>query len=227
MRAFDWKRLRVLVGIPTRGFWTDEFGMSMLGLISYFHENPVSGYAPKKQELIPMNVRGSILPNQRLDVCKTALEKEATHILWIDDDQTFPRQTLHRLLGWKKEIVAANVAVKKYPSHPTARDYSAEHPAQGAPVFTDEHSYGIQKVWRVGTGIMLMDVKVLHRTGLNIFGNPWREDLQKYGGEDWSLCEAMQKAGFEVFIDHELSNRIEHIGPFKYTHEFVGVLQNG
>lgn len=225
MGVFDYKRLKVAVGIPTRGMWVDKFGMSLLGLLTYFHNNPVVGY--KKQEIHVLNIRGSILPNQRVDIFKKALEIEATHVLFLDDDQVFPAQTLHRMLSHKKEIVAANIAVKQYPSNPTARAFNPNDPARGTPVFTDEGSTGLEEVWRVGTGIMLIDIRVIQRTGLNVFNMAWQEEHQKYRGEDWDFCEAFQKHGYSVFVDHDLSARVGHVGPFEYTHDFVGVLKNG
>src|SRR3970040_905518 len=150
----------------------------------------------RKQELVICSVKGSILPRMRRDIVKRAQAERCTHLLFTDCDQTFPAQTLHRLLHTKKDIIAANIAVKRIPSIPTARSYVVGDP-RGGIVYTPEGSNDLQKVWRVGTGIMLINMKVFEKTGLNIFHIRWREEYEDYQGEDWSMCEAFEAAGFE------------------------------
>lgn len=221
MSALDWKRLKVVVGIPSLGPWTEAFGMSLARMHKYFLQNEVPGF--KKQEIETFSVKGSILPRQRCDIVKKALEINATHILFVDCDQTFPAETLHRLLIQKKDVIAANVATKKIPSMPTARMKSLRW--DGDPVYTPEGSSEVQKVWRVGTGIMLINRKVFDKIGLGVFAIPYRPEIQDYQGEDWSMCEAMEANGFDIWIDHGLSNRVGHIGDYSYDHNVVGEIQ--
>lgn len=225
MSALDqYKELKVLVAVPTTGGWHEKMGMSLLAMVTYFMG--VSTGAFKKQSIVPMTVRGSILANKRLDAVKQMMELKCSHLLFIDTDQTFPKTTLHRLLSHDKDVVAVNIAVKKIPSMPTARGWPKEGQSwMDAPlIYTDEDSKGLEKIARIGCGIILIKRKVFEKTGLNIFGQPWQEDLQKYQGEDWSMCEAFEREGFDIWIDHELSNVVGHIGDFEYTHEVVGAV---
>lgn len=219
MSSLDWKKLKVMFGIPSLGQWTEQFGMSQAAMTKYFLQNEVPGY--KSQEIIHLSVKGSILPKLRADIVKQALHKNCTHLLFIDCDQTFPPQTLHRLIVGKKDVLAANIAIKRIPSGPTARRQHPKDP-RGDPVYTPENSQELERVWRVGCGIMLIDMKVFRKIGPGVFEIRWMENFQDYMGEDWSMCEAMEKAGFEIWVDHGLSNHVGHIGDYSYDHNVVG-----
>ena len=40
-------------------------------------------------------------------------------------------------------------------------------------------------------------------------------------GEDMYFCREAQKAGFKVYIDHDLSKQVRHIGVLEFMHEHV------
>jgi len=215
------KSLKVLVGVPSQNTMHARSALCLQAMMIYCMVQKVGDY--RTQEVRLCNVRGSILANQRVDIVREALERKYSHLLFADSDQTYPKDMLHKLVLRDVDVVAANVAVKKIPSQPTARRVPLEgEPNSGMPVFTDSESHGLEKVWRVGTGVMLLKMKVFQKIGVNVFGQPWREDWQKYQGEDWSMCEAIEAAGFDIWIDHDLSNQVGHLGEFEFTHEVVG-----
>ena len=222
MSALDrLKRVSVLVGIPSRGTWEDKFGMSLNAMISYFQSNRM-GF--REELVIPLNVKGSILANQRLDIVDHAIERKCTHILFVDTDQTYPRDTLHRLLKHDVDVVACNIATKQIPAQPTARFYNPNNLASGTRVYNNP-AKGLEKVWRVGTGVMLLKTKIFERIGFDVFGQPWKPEVRRYQGEDWSLVEACEKAGIDVYIDHAVSEQVKHIGTYEYDHNVVGEVQ--
>lgn len=218
-KDYKLRRLKVVLAIPSPGIWHADFALSLLGLQHKFMTVPIPGY--RDHELQYCSSKGSILTKMRREAVEFALSIKASHVLWLDTDHTFPPILLHRLLSHKKEVVAANCVVKRIPSSPTARQY-VEGKAQGAPVFSDPDKHGLEKVWRVGTGIMLVDTCVYEKTGSKIFNMYWREEFQTDQGEDWSMCEAVQAAGFDIYVDHDVSRAVGHIGMFEFTHDYVG-----
>lgn len=214
--AFE-RKLNILVGIPSQGVWTEEFGMSLCNMMGHLMATPVVGY--RNQRMQPMRIRSTILPRSRLKLVQAAFAQECTHLLFIDTDQRFPRDTAHRLLEWRKPVVACNIAVKQIPSAPTARAYSPDR-IDGEPVYSDPGRTGLEEVWRIGAGIILVDMQVFRKTGARVFDTPWVEALQDYQGEDWSMCEAFRRAGYKIYIDHGLSREVGHIGSFDYTHDW-------
>jgi hypothetical protein len=137
-----------------------------------------------------------------------ALERHATHILWIDTDMTFPEDTAIRLAAHNKPIVAANCVMKTIPPLCTAwRD--------GARVETTETSSGLAAVDWVGMAIMLMRTAVVAD-----LPRPWfphgTSEAGRDVGEDVMFCRALRAAGHEILIDHDLSKEIGHIGSYTY-----------
>lgn len=218
------KTLKVLLAIPSMGSWHEEFGKSLAQLTSHFAVARVGSY--KHQQLHTMSMRGSILPNLRLSALQKAKEMGVDYLLWIDSDQSFPKDVVHRLVMWDKDVVGANIATKTIPTLPTARrEPIPGEPAFGALVFTDAHSTGLQRVWRIGCGLTLMSRKVIQALPEDCFEMLYKPDVRRYQGEDWRMCEHIEKAGFEIYVDHDLSNLVGHHGGFNYTHEYNGTTQ--
>mgnify|MGYP001562987768 CR=1 FL=1 len=212
------KELNVLVVVPSGAYWLAEFSMSLLGMLGYFNSHKVPGFSG--QSIRVANVKGSILSTSRLNGLKGAKEIDASHLLYLDTDHTFPADMLHQLLNRNKDVVAANCTIKKIPALPTARAKS-EHP-QGEVVFTDEANKGLERVWRVGTGVMLLSKRAYMQIPHGAFAMVYKEDEDTYQGEDWTMCEALEKAGVPIYIDHRVSWAVGHVGNFEFTHEYVG-----
>lgn len=214
------RKLNLLIGTPNMGQWEAEYGMSLTNMMSHLMATPVPGF--REQRMQPMQVKGSIISRARGQLVQHAIKENCTHLLFIDADQEFPRDTAHRLLAAGKDVVGCNIATKQIPSSPTAR---ASGGLGGIPVYTDPDSTPLERVWRLGTGIMLLSLRVLKAIGPGCFEVRWVEELQDYRGEDWAMCEAIQKAGYEIWVDHRLSDEVKHIGKFAYTHDVVGEKQ--
>ena len=215
--------LRVLIGIPSGPMWHAKFGMSLASLMVRFSMEQVPGYA--SQELRTSNVRSSILPRNRLDLVKAAKAEKADFLLMLDVDHTFPSNLIHRLIKHNKPVVAANCVTKQLPSQPTGRAQSETNPQNGVPVYSDPETSGLERIWRIGTGVMLIRKDVLEKVPHSAWAMIYREDLDTYQGEDWSFCTACEELGIPLYIDHDVSKKIGHEGMFEYTHDFVGEVQ--
>ncbi len=213
------RNVSVGVLIPSLNTWDTDFAMCLLELFNHTMMTPVPGI--KRLALKVFNQRGSILPLQRYNLVQNALKTGCDYGLFIDNDQTFPHDTLQRLLAHEKRVVACNIATKKIPSSPTARKYNAKWPL-GEVVYTDPDSTGLEEVWRIGCGIMLIDLKVFRKLPKPWFMNRYDERHDQIVGEDWYFCELLEKVGTKIYIDHDLSKEIGHIGPYTYTHDVVG-----
>lgn len=206
---------KIIIGVPSGSHWAAEFGVSLAVMMSYAAQVKIAPDAAS-QHILVNNIKGSILPQMRQEMIDYALKQKATHILFVDSDMQFPRDTLHRLLKWQQMIVAANCCTKKFPTTTTAR-INPENRIGGDPVFS-QGKVGIQRVWRVGTGVMLLNLRAFERLERPYFSLKWSGDkADAYVGEDWALCENFENAGIPIFIDHELSEEIGHIGTFNYN----------
>lgn len=212
---------RCVVGVPSGQSWNAQFGVDLVNLLIGVGQKPIPGYRGMDVRLV--NVRSSILSKNRMDLVKAARQLKATHLLFIDSDQTFPSYLLHKLASWGKLVVAANCVTKQIPANPTARAKSAN--PKGEIVYTDPHSTGLEQVWRVGTGVMLINMKVFDKIGLGVWDMKYLPEEETYQGEDWTFCEACEKADIPIWIDHDVSKMVGHVGNYEFTHDVVGVMK--
>lgn len=205
----------VMIAIPSGSDWKADFGMSLAGLIASINKPLRKG---KQIEMLRLwNTKGSILSRSRQTLVEKAQEDQVSHILFLDSDMVFPEWTLHRLLDLELMVVAANCATKQIPSSPTARHYDPMTLA-GEQVHSGGTGKLIEEVWRVGTGVMLINMKVFDKVPSPWFDITWNETLKDYTGEDWNFCAKVQNAGIPIHIDHMLSQHIGHIGSYTYSH---------
>lgn len=218
------KTLSIAVGIPSNGMWVADFATSFCNMIVYFQTRKVGEY--KHQMLQTISSKGSILPKQRKECVDIALKQNVDYLLWLDSDHTFPRFLLHELIAANKDIIGINCTTKSIPSNPTARAKPGPgDPQYGNKVYSDNPASRLEKVWRLGCGIMLVKMDVFRKVGSHVFDVAWREDVQAYQGEDWSMCDAFERAGYDIWVDHKLSLEVGHVGFLEYNHSLVGEVQ--
>ena len=216
--------IRVIVGVPSGNVWNARFGVDLVNLVASFTQKPVHGYS--SQSLQVVNVRSSILSKNRLDLVNAAKQLKASHLLFLDSDQTFPRSVIHQLAQHRKLIVAANIPTKQIPANPTARAFEEGNP-KGKLVYSDEMATGLEQVWRVGTGVMLINMRVFDRLSGDLWSMKYLPEADTYQGEDWTFCQKCEEVGIPIYVDPELSKQVGHVGDYEFTHDVVGELSQG
>jgi hypothetical protein len=181
--------------------------------------------AAKAGDLTMISVTGHNLCEQRSKIWAQAAAWKATHLLYVDSDMVFPENALAQLLSHQKEIVGVNYPRKYYPYWPTAYEDTEEHTGV---VFTRDDSIGLYEVKHLGFGLVLIDMSVFDVLVENnpagpdgaipppFFHFPATKDGTKWMGEDVYFCRRARSLGFKVYIDHDLSQSIQHIGPWHY-----------
>lgn len=210
------KILHVALAIPSLDTWQADFALSIIGTVIDLKEKPIPGYDATGVHII--NVRSSAIAKLRQDITVSALEQKCDYIVFVDSDQTFPRHTVRQLIAADKDVIGCNIAVKRLPSLPTARKYDVKHPLTGDIVYTTPTSTGLEKIWRLGFGVMLIKATIFEKLDLPYFNFSWRPETG-FIGEDWYFCEKLEKAGIDLWIDHDLSKEIGHIGSYQFSHD--------
>lgn len=134
----------------------------------------------------------------------------ATHILWLDTDMTFPKDTALRLLAHDKDIVAANYVSRTARPRPTAM-------AHGQCVYSHD-APGLETVDHVGMGVFLMKTSVVADLPRPRFWYSTETET-----EDVYFCRLLRAAGHAIWIDHDLSKQVGHIGQYTYREQPLGV----
>jgi hypothetical protein len=167
--------------------------------------------------------QGTLIANQRAELSLDAMAEGCTHILFIDSDMRFPQDMIERLLKHDLDIVATNCARRRMPTGPTAQLYKENGDREL--VWTMPESTGLQEVGSVGMGVMLIKKNVFAALSEPWFETPWRVDKRGYIGEDVFFCQKAAAAGFKIWIDHDVSKEIGHIGTFEFKHDHTWVMK--
>lgn len=156
---------------------------------------------------------GTYVQNNRTNLVHTAVKGKhdsglkATHILFIDSDMRFPKDTLERLLAHKKDIIGANARSRTEDVWVARKDEK---------FISSVGKKGIEEVDTLGFGIILIDLKVftskLRGLPPNCFAQPFNTFNGNFVGEDIYFCTIAREKGWKIWVDHDLSQEVKHIG---------------
>lgn len=152
----------------------------------------------------------SILPFSRQHLASFAVNQGFTHTLWIDSDMRFPADTLLRFLSRDEPIIGINAMTRREPFRTTAKT----GPDDNLPTTRD--STGLEKVELMGFGMVWIQAEVYSRIEKPWFDTEWVPDKEVHRGEDYYFFEKARRAGYELYVDHDLSKEVGHIGSFTF-----------
>lgn len=208
------ERVKVAICVSSGGSCKSGFVVSLASLTPYIAQVPMLPGVTDQSFSLKVAESSSICDNRQLLV-KAALEDHCTHVCFIDDDMVFPRDVVHRLIRWRQPIVAANYR-KRIPGGAFVA-HKPEKDGGYVQVVTDAHSVSLEEVSSIGFGLCLIDIEVFKRLPQPWFEFRWMEDSQSHIGEDIVFCYACTKAGIPIYIDHEVSREVLHVGSFPYS----------
>jgi len=193
-------------------------------MFTYDLVNMVANHTLNTNDAISLKIsQGTLIANQRAELCLDAMREKCTHVLFIDSDMRFPHDMIERLLEHDLDIVATNCARRRMPTGPTAQIYKEN--GERELVYTMPETTGLQEVGSVGMGVMLIKANVFAALSEPWFETPWRHDKRGYIGEDVFFCKKARDAGFKIWIDHDVSKEIGHIGMFEFKHDHTWVMR--
>jgi hypothetical protein len=212
---------RVLIAYISRSEVSTEFAYDLAQMIGH----TAGAYLGHGVEAMRVERHtGTYIMLNRFKVVCSAMEKHFTHILWLDSDMRFPKDTLVRLLNHDQFIVGANYPFRRVPVVPTAHN-DCDKPVH-RPVYTYESSQGLEDVEALGFGCLLTNVQAFEATPAPWFIQSWHEQpagktiSEQWGmsGEDVNWFRMARKVGLHVMLDHDLSKQVAHIGPAEFTY---------
>lgn len=202
----------IAISVPSGDMWKAGFGLDLTIMTATFARQ----HAKNEHRVELCNTQLSVLPKSRMMLVKDALEKGATHILFLDSDARFPKDTLDRLLAHDLDFVGCNAVRRALPCTPTASN------GPGHPIWTTKDSYGLEEVHdHIGLHTALIKTDVFRKVEQPWFMTPWLVRQQEYQGEDVWFCHRAIDAGFRIWIDHDLSQHNRHSGNFDYSHQLA------
>ncbi len=176
----------------------------------------------------------SNLPQGRQDMLDDAVSEGFTHGVMIDDDMGFPPDILDIMLPRNVQCLGVNALRKD----PLKASYTAT--ALDGSILESYGKSGYEVVRDCGLGFMVLDLSIFSGVAVDLVDclrfsgftaapmrsvpRPHFEILYDtafggYCGEDRYFTRKLSQYGVAVFIDHDASHYITHIGDFPYGYE--------
>ena len=201
--------MRIAILIPARGQMEVATAFDLVAMCAYTIKTT-------KHDIDLFTSSGTLIFDQRNSLVKTALEIKADYLLFVDADMRFPKDTLKILMAHDKDIIGVNATTRSEPVKPTAKNFivNEDQSVDWLPIYSNARS-GIEKADGIGCGVMLVKTKVFKEMEEPYF---YFEQLgnNKILGEDIYFCIKAKDAGFDTWLDHDLSKGIKHIGQYVY-----------
>jgi hypothetical protein len=137
---------------------------------------------------------------------RKAIEKGATHLLFLDSDMLFPPDTLKRLLARDKDIIGVEYNKRTFPLQTVTAYIPDVEKSETEPY----------KVGVAGTGVMLIKLALfadpkLDKNWFSFGRNALGENVI---GEDGWFCNTARQAGYDVYVDPTI--KVYHLGEYGF-----------
>lgn len=202
---------RLAILLPCRDIVHTSFAYDLARLTAYWSAKHIS----KGGALHLFTSQGTLIADQRQNLMLEALKVKADYVMWLDTDMRFPKDIVDRLHAHDKDVVACNYSTRRMPCKPVAFADSTCHNL----VYTKSDSTGLEEVYAIGMGAMLERTSVYKKLGLPFFSIGYSVGARDFYGEDVFHCHSLSKAGVKVYVDHDTSKEVKHIGNFEFSNE--------
>ncbi len=199
--------MKLLISTPSARDYKFQFATSMMNLMNYVNGKGVNGDRNVTLHL-QMQANASLLSAARENAFQMAIDEGFDYLLMVDDDMIFPVDTVDRLMGHGKDVVAVNYISKGPGGLPTAMNDDGK-------VFSAGKA-GLEEVGWIGLGVCLVRMAAVKDIPAPRFEVVWLPETKTYLGEDYHMSEILRRHGVALHIDHDLSHDVGHIGDYVY-----------
>lgn len=146
------------------------------------------------------------IASSRMWLAKQAVEKGATHLLFVDSDMLFPSDALEQLLAREKDIIGVEYHKRKFPLETVTAYFPDVEKSEKEPF----------KVGIAGTGLMLINTEVFKNPNMdkNWFSFGRNAEGKNVIGEDGWFCNTARDAGYDVYVDPVV--KVLHLGEYGF-----------
>ena len=194
---------KIFIAVPTKDSMHAHFAYALQALVQY---NTVIGL----DTVVEFNM-GTLIGNQREKLARSALEQNATHIMWFDSDMVFPKDICEMLLNHNLPMVACNYSTRGLPlkavAYSSLNDWSS---------FIARNATGLTYIDGIGMGCVLTKIEIFKSIAKPWFPITYDYNADDYLGEDMNFCKKVTDAGFPIVVDCDLSSQVYHIGAAAY-----------
>lgn len=169
-------------------------------------------YAKQHFLISDVDVTGSDVVSARNLLVVGGRDTGAEWYFFLDSDQIYPPDTLHRLFRHQKDIVGATY-VRRKPPYSTLGQMKGEDDIEQI-----WNKTGLLEMEKMPLGCMLIKADVFDKLNKPRFQHIY--DIQtadndipgRLTSEDHAFCERVQSVGYHVWCDADLSKQVGHRG---------------
>lgn len=200
--------LKLFIAIPSNRDHSPHFVASLCALVQ---NHAVNGVANRELKDLRVNIKTncSNIATARCDLVSEAIDGGFSHLLFLDDDMTFPFDMLDHICKYDAPVVAANCTQKKVPLTFTSIGLDGKR-------VDSRGKTGYEQVRRTGCAIMLIDLSIFKDLPKPYFNFEWNNEAQRLIGEDYYFCRMLNRHNIPIIIDHDISQHIGHVGSYTY-----------
>lgn len=202
--------VKLYISVASCRDWKPQFGASITGLFYHLFQNGLNGRL--KAIDFKAAMQASCLSGAREIALREATERGFTHWLSLDDDMSFPMDIVERLLAHDKTVVAANYRRKDISKNVGVACY------EGAVPVDSSEKHGLEEVAFSAFGLSLIKIQEIKHIAEPHFEVVWNPATRTYWTEDMVFSAKLRTNGIKLWVDHDLSHDIQHIGD--YAHQF-------
>lgn len=173
-------------------------------LFPYVHYKFVDSFMmlKKPDNYLTLSVPGSLTSLARNTIVDIALSNECSHIMFLDTDMTFPKDTILKLINHDKDIVGGLYFERYHPYRPAVfwKDNDDEYVL---PNNIPENK--LIECDAIGTGCLLIKTAIFSKLKKPYFeyrlGAYGISQKEKFFSEDIVFSELCKKEGFSIYCD--------------------------
>lgn len=205
--------LRVQISLPTHNVVPMGFAYDLANMCGWTAAVLKAGQVDFRVTMC----EGTYIHTMRQELVERAVEADMTHILFLDTDMRFPKETLVHMLRRQVPILGINYAQRKMPPDFVAIKHRGAPKKPAEKLWTTKDSEGIEEVEGMGFGVTLLQTGIFSAMGEPPwFRMYWSKQFGRHVGEDVHFCTLAREAGIPVYVDHDLSKECAHIGQFEF-----------
>ena len=195
------KTLKVAVAVPSfSGTWPFQFGECLANMVQHFQFSNYDG----EHEIRVFADSGRIIPEVRHRLIGSAIHWDATHILMLTPEFTFPIDSLQRMLARGRAVVGVN-----YLRNIVTKEYSAY---RGNVTVKPDPTYPeTEEVDGVAIGMVLFNIPVFDVLDLPFFINKQIGDSPGFEEDFIPFWKQCKEKKIPCVIDHVLSEEVRSL----------------
>lgn len=199
--------MRICISVVSNRDHKLQFVGALYALTQHiFHQGQKYGIAG---HMLSLGAGHSCLSRGRQHAIDLARKNDATHLFSLDDDMVFPPDILQSLLARRLPVVGANYVMK---DQENAKFVASD--ADGNRI-SSQGKTGVEEVARLGMGVTLIEMAAIKHVPAPHFEVLWNKN--GYISEDNYFCDKLRAQGVKIYVDHDASKNIGHVGDYVYS----------